>query len=385
MTLSGREKEVQQIIDDCAVDRLVVVTAAAGLGATALLQWGALPAFHQTGYITLLFRDWQGKYFVTNLKDAIAEAVRQQADDSFFAEAESLTQMLERIKRRTGRTVALLLDQFEDYVRCHSGTDLSDSFDAELSNAIASHPGKFVLVVAEDSVKQFERFSQYIPNLLGYRLSLQPVTIEAARELVFNEAERRSVEVEPGVVKDLTNCSTVAWKGGVRVFLLVRGFTRLLDTEIHLKSYVARQSTLSANGGPDRLILESLDANLAELKTIPTELLFRWCNVFISGEQQRIAVTEKGLTEFAGKYNRFVPTTLPLLVDLGVLRQVETGETVRYEVAHECLTPILHDWWRRREAAMLARQRAQFRLRSVSVAVGSLVAIYAIWLVWSMR
>jgi hypothetical protein len=385
MTLCGREKEVQQIIADCAVNRLVVVTAAAGLGTTALLQWGVLPALKQAGYITLLFRDWQGKYFVTNLKDAIAEAVRQQADDSFFAEAESLTEMLERIRRRTGRTVALLLDHFEDYVRCHIGTDLSDSFDAELSNAIASHPGKFVLVVAEDSVKQFERFSQYIPNLPGHRLSLQPLTIEVARELVLTEAERRGLEVEPGVVEDLTNCSTVAWKGGVRVFLLARGLTRLLDTEIRLKSCVARRSTLSANGGPDRLILESLDANLAELKTIPTDLLFRWCNVFISAEQQRIAVTEKGLTEFAGKFNRFVPTTLPLLVDLGVLRQVETGEILRYEIAHECLTPILQDWWQRRGAAMLARQRAQFRVRSVSVAVGSLVAIYAIWLIWSIR
>lgn len=51
--------------------------------------------------------------------------MRDQADPNFLAESETLPEMLARIRRRTGRPVALVLDQFEDYLRCHNGTDLS--------------------------------------------------------------------------------------------------------------------------------------------------------------------------------------------------------------------------------------------------------------------
>jgi hypothetical protein len=381
MILCGREREVQQIVADCAVDRVVVVTAASGLGSTVLLAGGAAPALQAAGCITLVHRDWQGRDFIAGLKDALANAVRQQADESFLAQNETVTEMLRRITRRTSRPVVLMLDQFEDYVRCQSGTDLSDDFDADLANAIAGHAGKFVIAVNEESVRAFERLSQYIPNLLGYRLALQPLSMDAARDMVRTEAARRGMEVGAGVTESLVNCTTVAFAGGVRPYLLMRGLTCLLDSEVRLASRIARQSTLNENGGPDRLILESLDAPLAELKTTPAELLFRWYNMLMSPDRRRVAVTEKGLTDFAGKYNRFVPTTLPLLIEIGVLRQVETLEALRYEIANDCFVPIVHDWWTRRESTMLARQRARFRVRSVSVAAALLVAIYGIWLI----
>jgi hypothetical protein len=385
MILCGREQEVQQIVADCAVDRVVVVTAASGLGSTALLVGGVAPALQAEGCITLLHRDWQGRNFIAGLKDALASAVRQQADESFLAQNETVTEMLRRITRRTGRPVVLLLDQFEDYVRCHSGTDLSDDFDADLANAIASHAGKFVIALNEASVPAFERLSQYIPNLLGCRLALQPLSLDAAREMVRTEAARRGMEAEPGVTESLVNCTTVAFAGGVRPYLLMRGLTRLLDSEVRLASGIVRKSTLNDNGGADRLILESLDALLAELKITPAELLFRWYNMLMSPERRRVAVTEKGLTGFAGKYNRFVPTTLPLLMEIGILRQVETADALRYEIANDSLVPIVHDWWTRREVTLLARQRAQFRVRSVSVAAALLVAIYGIWLLLTLK
>jgi uncharacterized iron-regulated membrane protein len=44
------------------------------------------------------------------------------------------------------------------------------------------------------------------------------------------------------------------------------------------------------------------------------------------------------------------------------------------------MTAIVQDWWQRRETALIARQRAAFRVRSISIAVGSILAAYGVYL-----
>ena len=80
---------------------------------------------------------------------------------------------------------------------------------------------------------------------------------------------------------------------------------------------------------------ESLDARIAGLGSHHIELLFRWRPILISPEKQRVAVT-----------------------------------------------PILYDWGERREAAVAARRRANFRIVSISVVAGSIVLIYGVWILW---
>ena len=390
MTLCGRETEIRRIAEDCMVDRLVILTSEPGLGVTGLLEWGVQPALRQQGLITLTYRHWQGKSFVAAFKEAIAAAVREQTGEAFFAQTETLKEMLDRIRLGTRRSVALLLDQFEDYLRCHAGTGLSDSFDAELSHAIAGRSARFVVALQNHSVKPFERFSQCIPNLLGHRLSLAPLTPGAARDAVRAEAARRGMEVEPDVVEALIACQAAAFKDGVHPFFLMRGVARLLDASSLLQSTVVHRATLEGNGGAERLILESLDTAIDELNPTRTELLFRWCNILLSKDRERpsltrMAVTEKALTDYAGKLNRFVPTTLPLLLQMGLLRSVEMQDAIRYEIARECFTPIVRDWWQRREAFLIARRRAKFRVRSMSIAAGCIVALYAAWLLGALK
>jgi hypothetical protein len=139
-------------------------------------------------------------------------------------------------------------------------------------------------------------------------------------------------------------------------------------------------STLEAHGGAERLVLESIDGRLAELNTSHRELFFRWCNILISPEGEALSVTEKALTKYSGKLNRFIPTLVPLLMEMRLIRTFEMPETTRYELAHHSLVPIVRDWRKRRDAAILARRRAKFRVRSISVAVGCIVALYVVWI-----
>src|ERR1700733_2243422 len=99
--LRGREAVVREIVQNCQAGRFTVVTAEAGMGISSLLKAGVVPALKTEGAIVVTFRDWQGRFFVANLKEAVADAVREAADDLFFSEGEDLAEMLEGARQRT--------------------------------------------------------------------------------------------------------------------------------------------------------------------------------------------------------------------------------------------------------------------------------------------
>ena len=380
--LCGRADVIREIVDNCRAQRLTVLTSEPGAGITSLLQAGIVPALRRQHFTVALFSDWQGHSFAANFKDAISNAAPEAADPLFVAQREPLDRVIENTHARSGEPVAILLDQFEDYLRCHSNSVLSDIFDGELAHLISSHQAVFVIALQDHAIPAFERLGQYIANLLGFQIVLPLLDLEAAKQAVVSQASELNLEVEPAALDALTTAPVVAPEAAkVHPFFLKVATGVLLETEARLKSPVLRAATIEAKGGVDRIVLESLDARIGELKSAQTELLYRWCNVLISPEKQRLAVTEKGLTKHAGKLHRLVPGLLELLTGWAILRSVETPETTRYELSRECFAPILRDWWERREAVVVTRRRLMFRMTSVSVAIFSIVLMYVVWLV----
>jgi conflict system STAND superfamily ATPase len=386
--LCGRQDIVNEIVANCQAERLTVVSSEPGLGVTSLLQAGLAPALLLEGAVVAVFSDWQGRFFVSNLREAVAKAVREYADPQFYGQGEPLDDLLAAVVRRINKPVVILLDQFEDYIRCHSNSELSDSFDAELAHAVASRKGIFVIGLQNHAIPAFERLRQYIPNLLGFQVQLRPITIEAAKQATLAEARRIGVEADPAALESIVSAPVMLADGhpadgnAILPFFLKVAVGVLLDSEAAVKSSHLRMATIEARDGVDRVVMESLDAKIAELGTTHADLLFRWCQLLISPDRHRLSVTEKGLTDYAGKRNRFVPTLLPKLLENGILRSVDAGGVLRYELARECVAPILRDWWERREAVIVARRRAAFRIRSLSVAAGAIILTYVIWLIW---
>lgn len=390
--LCGRAAEVETIVGNCRSSRLTVVTSPPGLGASSLLRAGAEPALRRAGFTTVLYADWQRRSIAARLREAIVGAVHEQADAGFVAEPqEPLLDLLNKAQTTTGKPVAVLLDRFEDYVRCHSGTDVSDDFDTELTNAISARAGRFVIALQTSSIGAFERLSQYVPNLMGFTIQLPPLTSEAAKDLVGRIARRAGIEVEPAALDQLVASPTVVVAEsagqplGVQPLFITLAAERLLEAESSLGSKLARVSTLLASGGTDRIILGSLDPVIQELGSTHAELLFRWIPFLISADGLRTAASEKVLIEHAGKWNRFAMTLLPILVKSGLMRTVATSAGIRYEFARESAAVVVHDWWVRAEAPIVARQRAQFRVRALSLAAGAIVLACVIYLFLRMK
>jgi hypothetical protein len=382
--LFGRAEVIDEVIANSRAERLTVITSEPGLGVTSLLQAGIAPALRKAGFVVVFFSEWQGRFFATNLREAVASAIRESLDPSFYAESEELDSLLERIRRRTGARVALVFDQFEDYIRCHQNSELSDGFDAEVAHAVAARKSVFVIGLQAHAIPAFDRLNQHIANLRGFEIKLKPLTEQCAREVVLAEADRVGLHVEPAALDAIVSSPAVRTDdGGVHPFFLRIAISVLEDAEARRKSMTLTAANIEAFGGVDRAVLEFLDADLGDLPTTHQELLFRWCNVLISAERHRLAVTEKGLTDYAGKLNRWVPPLLNRLMELNIMRGVDTAGVVRYEIARDCYTPMLRDWWERREAAIIARRRAQFRVRSLWVAGGAILMVYIVWLIFS--
>jgi hypothetical protein len=86
--LCGRTDEIREIVDHCRAQRLTVLTSEPGLGVTSVLRAGVFPALRRRGFIVVYLNDWQGRFFAASLKEAIASAVREDADPLFFAQDE---------------------------------------------------------------------------------------------------------------------------------------------------------------------------------------------------------------------------------------------------------------------------------------------------------
>ncbi|MDE3196875.1 MAG: hypothetical protein KGN84_11055 [Acidobacteriota bacterium] len=381
--LTGRQEDIEQIAGYCEAGRFVVLACEPGLGATVLLEQGVIPELMRRGFITVCFNEYQGRLFATGLKEKIAQAVREQADDRFFAEVESLSEMLARIKARTERPLALIFDQFEDYVRCHSGTDVSDDFDADFSRAVADRQATFVVAIHKQATHDFQRLSQYIPNLLGTTVELQGLSEDAARTMLSAQAEAKGMTIAPEATDSLVQAPAAQFLGRLHPYYLTAGLNRLMEAAREKKSTVLTMETVEAYGNADRLIRESLDDKITELRPSHMDLFFRWGNILISPEGQRLGVSEKGLLDYSGKLNRFGMTLLTRLMQLGLLRNIETSNGTRYEFARASMAPLVKDWWKRHESELIARQKRRFRIRSISLAVGSLGLIYLVWLIVS--
>ncbi|HVV43891.1 MAG TPA: hypothetical protein VHC72_01760 [Bryobacteraceae bacterium] len=361
--LCGREAEVRAILENCEAGRLTVVLSRPGFGASSLLRAGVQPVLLRAGTIVAICSDWDGRTFAEGLRETVAAAVHGQTGIPFATkEREQLIELLDRARAKTGKPIAVFLDQFEEYLRCHAGTAIADDFDAELSHAVSSRAAQFVIAMHPSAVGEFGRFSQFIPNLLGYTVNLAPIGQEAAAELV----RRRGVD--PAVVNEIVSARMAAVEGGVNPSFITIAAQGRLDA-----------GHRGATESPDRVILTSLDPILSGLRASERGLLLQWLPVLVTEDGHRIAVSLKVLTERASARGGAAESALASLIRAGLLRHVTTRFGVRYLLTRDFAAPILQDWGARMQRIRAARRQTFLRAVSVLVGVIALLAAYLVY------
>jgi WD40 repeat protein len=399
----GREREQVLLAANLRTTRLSVLYGPGGVGKSSLLQAGVAPLVRESDKSpVVVFRDWQGADFRTELHRAVLRSV----DDANVEVPElagtgqlPFDELLFRICQRSRSTVFLILDQFEEYFLYHQADPSAEGFEAELARAINSGDidANFVFVVPEESLSKLDRLAPRIPDVLGNLYRLEHLTRDAAERAIrepLREYNRRlpsdgaPVRIEAELVEMLLD----EIRGSVSLELSGQGrglspgqaaaaadkyetpflqlvLTRLWEEEMTAGSAVLRVATLSRLGGAKHIVQTRLDEIMAQLDPVAAETAAAVFNFLVTPSGTKIAQDAESLASWAGVDRDNVANVLSELSLPGrrLLRRVETaGAPHRWEVFHDVLGPAILDWRmryvREQQRVAFSRELAQSAL-----------------------
>jgi WD40 repeat protein len=389
----GRERECEIVVANLIASRLTVLYGPSGVGKSSLLRAAVARRLRELPEqpIVVVFSRWSDDPAV-----ALAEAV---AEVEGMPSSGSPVTALERAQ--TSRDVYLILDQAEEYFLYHADDSGPGSFVEELPAVVATPLRVNVLVsIRDDSLSKLDRFTGRIPSLFGNTLRLDRLDRTAARAAVVRPLERytdltgESASIEPQLVERILDEvgagqieSALGGLGvvegapngtGVEAPYLQLVLQRLWDAERELRSEVLRLDTFEQLGGAQHIVEEHLSGALADLTGEQKDVAARLFNHLVTPSGTKIAHEVGDLADFGEVTVAELRPVLDVLTERRILRSLEEGADVRYEIFHDVLAePVLawraeHESDRELELQREASNRRQRRLLGV-IGVGSVL------------
>ena len=388
----GREREREIVVANLIAARLTVLYGPSGVGKSSLLRAAVARSLRELpeGPLVVVFSSWS-----EDPSAGVAQAVAEAAGGADGT-------MLEALERaQVERDVYLVLDQAEEYFLYHADDGGPGSFAEALPSLLSAPYRVNVLVsVREDSLAKLDRFTGRIPGLFANTLRLDRLDRAAAREAIVRPVDRfakltgEDVAIEPDLVArvlDEVGAGQIepalggvgAVEGREVTARIEAPYLQLVmqtiwDEELAASSDVLRAATLDRLGGAQHIVEEHLERAMSELSSDEKEVAARIFAHLVTPSGTKIAHEVSDLAQF-GRVS--VPELEPVLVRLSesrILRSVEEGATVRYEIFHDVLAqPVLawragHDAERELEAQKRESDRRHRRLLAV-IGVGAIL------------
>ena len=307
----------------------------------------------------------------------------------------------------------LVLDQAEEYFLYHADDAGPTSF-AEALPALLAAPLRVNVLISlrEDSLAKLDRFTGRIPGLFSNTLRLDRLDRRSARSAILRPAERYAeltgidVSVEPALVEQVLDEvgagqiePALGGLGAVSADLdgsrieapyLQLVMQRLWEEEQNTDSRTLRASTLAGLGGAQHVVEEHLARAMGELTVKQKDIAARLFNHLVTPSGTKIAHDVSDLADFGGVSILEVGAVLSRLAERRILRSIEEGARVRYEIFHDVLAQPVLAWRaeyeadRELEAQKRNADRRHRRLLGIIVvgavllAIMTAVAVYAV-------
>lgn len=372
----GRDIDTQRIGANLVTSPLTIFYGASGVGKTSVLLAGVLPFVHKQPDVTaIVFRKWQGSAFERDLKSEVANAVAAKSDKTLNIE-QALDRCLDDAARLTGGTIAVVFDQFEEYMLYHAPSSPEGrSFDTAFARAVNRSDAdvNFLIGIREDALARLDRFRQYIPDLLSNRQQLVHLDEHGAEKAIrgplehYNEVVRArgrpelAIDIEDSLVAELirqVRIGGVSFGGTGRVgdASVVRVETpflqmvlmKLWEAERKAKSSRMREKTLHDLGDAKKLVLDHVDGVMKSLSDAERAAAATVFDRLVTPSRSKIAYAQSDLEAFAGAHADAVPSLVKRLSDphVRILREVAAtdGQAVRYEIFHDVLSEAVLAW-----------------------------------------
>ena len=379
----GREREREIVVANLIASRLTVLYGPSGVGKSSLLRAAVARALRELPEQprVIVFSRWSD-----DPTTALAEAEAAQSD----------------------RDVYLVLDQAEEYFLYHADDAGPGSF-AEAFPALLGNPSRINVLVSlrEDALAKLDRFTGRIPGLFANTLRLDRLDRQAARAAIIRPVERfaeltgQAVAVEQELVErvvDEVGAGRIdpalgglgviegSENGGARIEApyLQLVMQRLWDEERAVGSDTLQLATLSRLGGARHIVEEHLEGAMGELGPEQKDVAARLFNHLVTPSGTKIAHEVTDLADFGQAPVEVVRPVLETLAGRRILRSLEEGGGVRYEIFHDVLAqPVLawraqHRTEREIERQLSERHRRRSRIQRLLALGAAALALVAV-------
>ena len=237
----------------------------------------------------------------------------------------------------------------------------------------------------EDSLAKLDRFTGRIPSLFANTLRLDRLDRAAARAAVLRPVERyveltgEAVSVDPALVERVLDEvgagqiePALGGLGGVEggdvggrieAPYLQLVMQRLWEEERASGSTELRVETIDRLGGAQHIVEEHLEGAMADLTPEQKDVAARIFNHLVTPSGTKIAHEVADLANFGQVSESELVPVLTALSERRILRSVDEGGAVRYEIFHDVLgEPVLA--WRAEHEADRELAAAEGGLRS---------------------
>lgn len=382
----GRDAERRIIADNLRASKLTLLHGASGVGKTSVLQAGVANDLEgHPDYVVVLFRRWWDDP-VLGIHAALRKKLGKEEPASY---AGNLVSRLKTELTSVGKTLLLILDQFEDHFQYEAQ---NVDFAAEFPRLVFQMelPVHVLISIREDWLAALDRFKKPIPGLFDNRLSVEFLSREGAWEAIlgpidkFNKIEKpdRPIALAESdgnraesddqkrdaadKVVDLIIAAQSEEKKLVQTPYLQLVMERWWKCETDLGSPVMRESTLTVDlGGVRKIFDDHVKDNVERLSPQEQEVCAAIFKFMVTPAGRKIALT---VTELCGSTELEQPAVEGVLEALAKERIASSVPAPRSSSPHERCFEFTHDVvakaaleWRKqfRQADELAKAKSR--------------------------
>jgi WD40 repeat protein len=198
--LVGRDRDATLLCAKVFSARLTVLYARSGLGKSSLLRAIVVHQLEQEDAVVVYHDAWSNEAPLTALKATILARAADLGASPMPSPDSSLAELVKSLGSVTGRTVVLVLDQFEEFLVNHVAR--LDSLRKELGAVVrdADLDARVLLALREEFMAGLEPFKSVVPDLFGSTYRLEGLSEQDVRRAVREPAEAFSVGCEPAMI-----------------------------------------------------------------------------------------------------------------------------------------------------------------------------------------
>ena len=202
--LTGRDADAQILTDKVFSARVTLFYALSGLGKSSVLRALVIPNLESQECETIYLDAWSGAEPETELRQALCKLLALHGLSGSFGDSNSLPKLVQLVTA-DGRTLALVLDQFEEFLLSHP--QRLDPLRTELA-ALVNDPDldlRLLITMREEFLANLEPFREKIVNLFQSTYRLEPLDGNAVRTAIAEPAKQFGVGYEQALLDRLVD------------------------------------------------------------------------------------------------------------------------------------------------------------------------------------